>query len=268
METTPPVFRSPATLPDHPLLAHIPVWAPHEPEFQSLKASIAERGVDYPVLIDGHGRVVDGRNRRNAAAALGIEVPVREVSDEDAPDIIISSLGNRRHVTKGAMAYLLAPLMKPAVEASRKRRVENVCSDSLLSGLSGNKTVEHMADGLGFGRNLFFQALKIHEKFAETPGLRTQFEEQILTGELGLGGAIQAIAGKLATEDKPRVVRPANELIVRAFTDLRNRWVGYATLSEDKRNEVKAEVIAAAPDWPADLAAATAKAWRTAGLIS
>ena len=30
---------------------------------------IIERGLDYPVLVDSAGRVVDGRNRRNACAA-------------------------------------------------------------------------------------------------------------------------------------------------------------------------------------------------------
>ncbi len=264
-------FRQPAELPDHPLLAHIPVWAPHEPEFQALKISILERGVDYPVLVDSAGRVVDGRNRRNACAAAGLPVPTRTVADDQVANTIVSALGNRRHVSKGAMAYLLAPLLKPAIEESRRYRESNLkqlATDSSLSELSKNKTVEAMADGLGFGRTVFFQALKIHEKFAENPELKQQFEEQILTGILGLGGAIQAIAGKLATEDKPRVVRPADELLLRAFTDLRNRWDGYAKLPDEKRDEVKAQVAAAAAEWPADVAAATAAAWRKAGLIS
>jgi len=264
-------FRQPSELPDHPLLAHIPVWAPHEPEFQALKVSILERGVDYPVLVDSAGRVVDGRNRRNACAAAGLSVPTRVVPDNQVANTIISALGNRRHLSKGAMAYLLAPLMKPAIEESRAYRQNNLkqlAADSALSELSKNKTVEAMADGLGFGRTVFFQALKIHKKFAETPELKKQFEERILAGELGLSGALQAIAGKLATEDKPRVVSPADVLIVRAITDLRNRWDGYAKLPDDKRDEVKAQIAAAAVEWPADVAAATAAAWRKAGLIS
>ena len=264
-------LRQPAELPDHPLLAHIPVWASHEPEFQSLKADIAARGVDNPILLDGQGRVVDGRNRRNACAAAGVQVPAKVIPDDQVVAAILSALGNRRHVTKGAMAYLLAPLLKPAVEEARARQAAALKRGEVPSSsqkTTGNVTVEGLADGFGFGRNLLFQALDLHKKFAEHPELRTQFEEGVLTGELGLGGVIQAIAGKLATEGKERVVRPADALIVRAFTDLRNRWQGWQGLPETKRDEVKAQVVAGASEWPADLAAATAAAWRKAGLIS
>ncbi len=264
-------FRQPAELPDHPLLAHIPVWAATEPEFQALKVSIIERGVDYPVLVDSAGRVVDGRNRRNACRVAGVLVPTRQIEDHQVANTIVSALGNRRHVSKGAMAYLLAPLLTPAVEESRKYRaanLANLAADSSLSELSKNKTVEAMADGLGFGRTVFFQALKVHEKFSENPELKSQFEEKILTGELGLGGAIQAIAGKLATEDKPRVVAPPEKLLSRAVTDLRNRFEAWKTMPEEKRHEVTAEFVAAASEWPAELAAAQAAAWRKAGLIS
>ncbi len=264
-------FRQPAELPDHPLLAHIPVWAATEPEFQHLKISIVARGVDNPILLDSAGRVVDGRNRRNACAAAGLLVPTRQVPDDEVATIIADSLGARRHVTKGAMAYLLAPLLKPAVEEARARQaaaLKRGDSPSSTQRTTGAVTVEALADGYGFGRSLLFQALDLHDKFKAKPELRTQFEERILTGELGLGGALQAIAGKLATEDKPRVVRPADELVLRAFTDLRNRWDGYKSLPDAKRDEVKAQVVAGAPEWPADIASATAAAWRKAGLIS
>ena len=261
-------FRQPTELPDHPLLAHIPVWGPAEPEFQALKADIIARGVDNVILLDSALRVVDGRNRRNACRAAGLLVPTRIIPDDQVIAAILSALGNRRHLTKGAMAYLLAPLLKPAVEEARTRRAANLATDRPLSGLSGAVTVESLADGYGFGRSLLFQALELHEKFKAKPELRTQFEERILTGELGLGGAMQAIAGKLATEDQPRNVRPPDALILRAVTDLRNRWDGFKTLSEDKRSEVAAAFVAAAPEWPAEIAAATAAAWRKAGLIS
>lgn len=263
-------LRQPAELPDHPLLAHIPVWAPHEPEFQSLKADIAARGVDNPILLDGQGRVVDGRNRRNACAAAGLAVPAKTIPDDQVVAAILSALGNRRHVTKGAMAYLLAPLLKPAVEEARARQAAALKrgeSPSSTQWTTGNVTVEGLADGYGFGRTLLFQALELHKLFAEKPELRTQFEEGVLTG-MGLGGALQAIAGKLSTEGKARVVAPPEKLLFRAVTDLRNRFEAWKTMPEDKRAEVTSQFVAAAPEWPADLAVAQVKAWRAAGLIS
>lgn len=265
-------FRQPAELPDHPLLAHIPVWAPTEPEFQHLKVSIVARGVDNAILLDSAGRVVDGRNRRNACAAAGLLVPTRQVPDDEVATIIADSLGARRHVTKGAMAYLLAPLLKPAVEEARARMAANRfapgASGRPLSGLPGAVTVESLADGYGFGRSLLFQALDVHKRFADHPELKALYEERILTGELSLGGAIQGMSGKIATEDKPRVVAPPEKLLSRVVTDLRNRFGAWKDMPEEKRHEVAAEFAAAAPEWPADLAAATAAAWRKAGLIS
>ena len=273
-ETTPAspiVLRQPAELPDHPLLAHIPVWAPTEPEFQNLKASIIARGVDYPVKLDSQGRVVDGRNRRNACRAAGLPVPTQTIPDDQVVALSLDSLGARRHVSKGAMAYLLGPLLQPAVEEARARQAAarfGADSGSPLSGRPAAVTVESLAAGYGFGRTLLFQALELHEKFKGKPELRTQFEEKVVNGEYGLGAALQAIAGKLATEDKPRVVAPPEKLLSRVVTDLRNRFGAWKEMPEAKRHEVTAEFVAAASEWPADLAIAQAKAWRAAGLIS
>lgn len=261
-----------SALVDHPILAHIPVWARSEPDFQALLDSIAERGQDYEVLIDSQQRVVDGRNRRNALGLLGREVRCRHVADAEAASIALSSLANRRHLTQGARAYLTAPLLQPAVEEARERRMGNLRAgfespDSPLSRLSG-KNAEDMAASLGFSRALFFQALDLHKRFAAHPELRAQFEPKVLSGELGLGSAIQAIAGKLSTEGKAKKTAPVDALLARALKSLRTRFsTGWEKLDDERKAQVTTAVATSTTDWPDEVVAATAKQWRQAGRI-
>src|SRR4051812_43707008 len=44
-------------------------------EYDALKTDIAARGVLVPVVVDQHGRLLDGHHRRQAAIELGIDCP-------------------------------------------------------------------------------------------------------------------------------------------------------------------------------------------------
>lgn len=72
-------------------------------ELTSLRADIVERGIVVPVVVDQHGRVLDGHHRRQVAAELGIDCPttVREVADDDeALDIAVALNAARRHLSQ------------------------------------------------------------------------------------------------------------------------------------------------------------------------
>lgn len=47
-------------------------------EFEALKTSIAEQGVDVPIIVDQEGNIIDGYHRQRACDDLGIFCP-REV---------------------------------------------------------------------------------------------------------------------------------------------------------------------------------------------
>jgi hypothetical protein len=259
---------SAAELADHPILAHIPVWERAQPEFQALVDSIRERGQDYDVLIDSERRVVDGRNRRNACQVLNRPVRCREIDTAEIAEIALSCLVNRRNLTKGALAYLAAPLLKPAVDQARDRRIANLSRSSTESTIEGTpKTAEDLARSLGFGRDLLFYALDLHKKFAGKVELREQFEPKILSGELGLGAALQAIAGKESTEGKKKPIRQVDQLILQGFSDLRNRFGGWNKLGSEKRDKVLAQVCVETAEWPEDVAQAAAAQWKRKGLI-
>lgn len=225
---------------------------------------------DYPVLITSERRIVDGRNRRNAAAFLGISVPCRIVDASEVAEVAMSSLANRRHLPKSALAYLLAPMLKPAVAEAKARQMANLKSgkapERSLSERSG-KTVESLADELGLGRTFLFQALDLHKRFSESPKLREQFEHRIISGELGLGGAIQAIAGKLATEGKNKVTSSPKNLIEETLKSLNTRWQYWEKIKQPEREELTAKVVVSAVSWPREVCAATAAAWRKEGII-
>ena len=77
----------------------------------ALRADIAEHGVQTPVVIDQHGRIVDGNNRVAIANELGIDYPTEQVhvaGDDDAEDRAIALNLKRRSITQAQMRDLIA----------------------------------------------------------------------------------------------------------------------------------------------------------------
>lgn len=72
-------------------------------QLAALEADVAERGVVVPVVVDQHGRIIDGHHRSEIAARLGLPCPteVRHVTDdEDARQTALALNLARRHVTR------------------------------------------------------------------------------------------------------------------------------------------------------------------------
>lgn len=80
-------------------------------ELVALEADIAERGIVVPVVVDQHGRTLDGHHRRDIAARLGIDCPseVRHVTDdEDARTTALALNLTRRHLSREQRRELIA----------------------------------------------------------------------------------------------------------------------------------------------------------------
>lgn len=80
-------------------------------EIAALRADVAERGVVVPVVLDQHGRVLDGHHRRQVAAELGVECPsvVRDVDgDDEAADLAVTLNAARRHLSREQRQELVA----------------------------------------------------------------------------------------------------------------------------------------------------------------
>lgn len=80
------------------------VFPPLPPdEYQALRDSIAERGVEVPIVVDEHGDVIDGRMRRHIARELGIECPseVRAgLTLDERRELAVTLNGPRRHMSR------------------------------------------------------------------------------------------------------------------------------------------------------------------------
>lgn len=72
-------------------------------ELSALEADVVVRGIVVPVVVDQHGRLLDGHHRRAIANRLGIPCPseVRQVADdEDARQTALALNLSRRHLSR------------------------------------------------------------------------------------------------------------------------------------------------------------------------
>ena len=228
------VWRNPADIKFNPLAERMPgLLAEDDPRFIALVASVRERGIDQPLLLDPDGRLIDGRNRLAASRAAELPaVPCLTKGADEVASVIIESLVARRHYTKGALAYLAYPLLKTGLEEARKRAAEKQAKnlkfptnprETTQSSLEAEKgraaTLEALFRQWGFSRDLLLQAEDVHELLDQQPGLRTEWETKILSGEVGLGAALAGIKGLLATKGKQKKKRSVEllEEAARAF---------------------------------------------------
>jgi hypothetical protein len=144
------VYRRLDQLAIHPLAKDMPMLPADAPEMVSLVASIELHGLErQPLVIDGRDRIMDGRHRCAAAKRAGLEtVPCIVRAEEEAGSIIIDSLAARRHLTKGALAYVSWPLLDEAAKERAPRHGSSASTRriSRLNRLMGNR-------GRSFARN-------------------------------------------------------------------------------------------------------------------
>ncbi|QDU50511.1 DNA methyltransferase [Gimesia panareensis] len=74
-----------------------------EEEFEALKASIADRGVEVPIIVDQDGDIIDGHQRKRACDELGINclTEVRNFENENQKlELALTLNCNRRHLNQ------------------------------------------------------------------------------------------------------------------------------------------------------------------------
>lgn len=263
------------------------------PEFDRLVASAIRDGyfqqkvlgklVKDPATGCDVYEIEDGRHRFWAAQAAQLHHIEGDRTVMPFAELAVRSLCERLHMTKGARAYLVWPLLAPQVEANKEARkakhLENLKkinsskkqkgepTESGLNQLSVEQTLSEIAEDAipeedykslvklaaeyGIERTLLDQARRVHEIFARRRDLKVENEPPILAGDLGMGAFLAGIAGREATEGKKRKDADPITLLNRGFKDLTVRWAKWETIPADmQRTAANAAVDHVITSWP------------------
>jgi ParB-like chromosome segregation protein Spo0J len=90
----------------HPIADLFPMLA--DDELKEMAEDIRERGLLQPIVLDGAGRVLDGRNRLAACEMAGVEPEFTTYDGDDSDGYALSVNIARRHLTKGQQAMVAA----------------------------------------------------------------------------------------------------------------------------------------------------------------
>lgn len=123
----------------HPVADLFPML--EDSELEDLAADIKAHGLLHPVVLDGDGRLIDGRNRLAACRIAGIEPRFTLLGDQDPVAYILSSNVHRRHMSEGARA--MAVIEANSLLKFKKTQPSLTDETGLNGGLLGMAAVVH-----------------------------------------------------------------------------------------------------------------------------
>lgn len=281
--------RDPQTLRPHPLIKSMPRWAKDSEEWRAFVDDIRSHGVLHRVRITAAGVVVDGWTRVMAARDLQLTVvPVEEVSETEAVQIIMREMCLRRNLSKGQRAYVAWPMFVPLAAEIEARHLASLKAgrvstfpDSIGEGVKKgkDKSIDALGARIGVSGDVLRQARELHEVFsgtrrelmtvkltADPAELRAFWEPRILDMEkpVGLGAALAGIAGKVSTEGRAKGTSQLTQLDLfdSALQPLKTvfapeRW---AKTEGQFRDRMLTDFRLAATTWPPILRRALAEA--------
>jgi hypothetical protein len=109
------------TMQVHPIAALFPMMT--EDELAELADDILSNGLIHPIVVDGDGVLIDGRNRLRACEIAGVEPKFQQLNGHDAAAFIVSVNLERRNLSKGQQAIALA-MIYPEPQRGRGKKDE------------------------------------------------------------------------------------------------------------------------------------------------
>jgi hypothetical protein len=245
-EQRPVQVRRVSSLTIHPFIKDMPRLAADDPRYKAMRAAWSETGAIPPLFTTTTGAIVDGRHRFWYCQDMRIEtVVVVEVREDEVPLVVLNGLAGRNHISKGQRAYLAAPFLGLAFEASRRRHKEVRVANGKPE-LAPAATVEALAEKIGVSESFLWLARQLHEVFAKDAALRNEIEPLILADEnpLGLGAAAARVAPRKAPAAGLNHKNPPGETAeLRRF---QRAWTGFVQTSalwRDSHRRAAAEMF-------------------------
>jgi hypothetical protein len=252
------------------------------------------------ILITAENEIVDGRHWFwNAKTLAWPKVRVKVVAENEVMAIIFETLANRKHYTKGQLAYLLAPMLEDAVAEARARMLTGPGKASSALSAEDVKTPEEIAVELGISYRVLLQAIELHttywpdttprtitdrdgnketgitfKKFFEARILMAEDPEDKHTRPYGLGAVLTALkqidaqehnrkAGHEHGGGRPEKIEKQLSLFGDAMRDLKNKFVYWQKWEPETRQAAMNELPPVVEQMPDDLLAEFSKVIKT-----
>ena len=102
----------------HPIAELFPMMS--DEELEELASDIKANGLQQPIVLDQDGTLIDGRNRLEACTRAEIEPKTTVLNGQDATAFILSANIQRRNLTKGQIAMVMAKARVETTQSSRQ----------------------------------------------------------------------------------------------------------------------------------------------------
>ncbi len=117
-------------------------------QYNALKADIVLRGIVVPIVVDQHGRILDGHNRVRISEDLAVECP-REihhvVDDDEAADLAVTLNCARRHLSREQTRQVIAGEIARRPDDSNRAIARRVgCDHKTVASVRGGE-IPHMS---------------------------------------------------------------------------------------------------------------------------
>lgn len=112
-------------------------------QYEALKRDIEARGIVNPIILDEHGVVIDGHQRRRIAAELHIEAPtvvVSDLTDDEKMSLAIALNTFRRHLSGVERSQAIQKMANLGMSVRRIAAATGVPKSTVQDDLSGVRT--------------------------------------------------------------------------------------------------------------------------------
>lgn len=218
----------------HPVAELFPPLS--DEELKELAEDITANGLLNDIVLDGQGRIIDGRNRFRACEIAGVEPSFMTWVGDDPTAFIIAQNILRRHLDKGQRAALTvkAGLLETNSQG-QAARVAHVSQPRIAEAAVLAEHAPEMLDAVVDGSARFDDAVRVargRKQETEATERYPKLAEVDATpaGKLAMAAALDAIA----EEARPAALAALDTAWVVASSDARDALIGCIKVSVPK----------------------------------